>query len=107
MDAPFMKGGYVVKLSQEETADILFSQCMYVHSNRKVLECDIPEFDEIVSPSDDDFQSSGLVSSSVIRLSFLTVITRNNIIGSIGSISKERHQRLLYNLSQYLIQSRD
>jgi|LauGreDrversion4_2_1035121.scaffolds.fasta_scaffold785044_1 hypothetical protein len=49
MDAPFMKGGYVVKLSQEETADILFSQCMYVHSNRKVLECDIPEFDEIGS----------------------------------------------------------
>jgi mRNA interferase MazF len=66
----------------------------------------IAEFDEIVSPSDDDFQSSGLVSSSVIRLSFLTVVTRNNIIGSIGSISKERHQRLLYNLSQYLIQSK-
>jgi len=66
----------------------------------------IPEFDEIVSPGDDDFQSSGLVNSSIIRLSFLTVITRNNIIGSIGSISSERHHRLLYNLSLYLIQSK-
>jgi mRNA interferase MazF len=69
----------------------------------------IAEFDEIVSPGDgdDDFQSSGLVSPSVIRLSFLTVITRNNIIGSIGTISTERHKRLLHNLSQYLIKSRD
>jgi mRNA interferase MazF len=65
----------------------------------------IPDFDEIVSSDDDDFQSSGLVSSSVIRLSFL--ITRNNIIGSIGLISTERHKRLLHNLSQYLIKSKD
>ena len=64
----------------------------------------IPNFDEIISPEDEDFQSSGLVSQSVIRLSFLTVISRNIIIGSIGSISTERHQRLLENLSQYLVQ---
>ncbi len=63
----------------------------------------IPNFDEIISPEDEDFQSSGLVSQSVIRLSFLTVISRNIIIGSIGSISTERHQRLLENLSQYLV----
>ncbi|WP_266889577.1 hypothetical protein [Trichormus azollae] len=49
----------------------------------------ISDFDEIVSPGDDDFQSSGLVSQSVIRLSCLTVIARNNII---GSISTERHK---------------
>ncbi|MBD2626437.1 type II toxin-antitoxin system PemK/MazF family toxin [Trichormus variabilis] len=66
----------------------------------------VSNFDEIVSPNDDDFQSSGLVSQSVIRLSFLTVITRNSIIGSIGAISTERHQRLLNNISQYLVQSR-
>ena len=30
----------------------------------------IPNFDEIISPNDDDFQSSGLVRQSDIRLSF-------------------------------------
>ncbi|MBE9004240.1 type II toxin-antitoxin system PemK/MazF family toxin [Fortiea sp. LEGE XX443] len=64
----------------------------------------IPNFDEIISPNDDDFQSSGLVSQSVIRLSFLAVIARNNIIGSIGIISTERHNKLLHNLSKYLVQ---
>lgn len=64
----------------------------------------VSNFDEIISPGDDDFQASGLVRESVIRLSFLTVISRNSIIGSIGTISTERHQRLLYNISQYLIQ---
>lgn len=64
----------------------------------------ITNFDEIISPGDDDFQTSGLVSESVIRLAFLTVIPRNSIIGSIGAISVERHKRLLNNLSQYLVQ---
>jgi len=64
----------------------------------------ISNFDEIISPGDDDFQASGLVRESVIRLSFLTVISTNSIIGSIGAISTERHQRLLYNISQYLVQ---
>ncbi|MEA5552630.1 type II toxin-antitoxin system PemK/MazF family toxin [Anabaena cylindrica UHCC 0172] len=63
----------------------------------------ISNFDEIISLDDDDFESSGLVSQSVIRLSFLTVIYRNSVIGSIGNISTERHQRLLENLSQFLI----
>lgn len=65
----------------------------------------VANFDEIISPDDDDFEASGLVSQSVIRLSFLTVISRSSIIGSIGSIAKERHQRLLNNLSQYLLHS--
>jgi mRNA interferase MazF len=61
----------------------------------------ISNFYEIISPGDDDFEASGLFNESVIRLSFLTVISRNSII---GTISAERHQRLLYNLSQYLVQ---
>ncbi|MEH2193806.1 MAG: type II toxin-antitoxin system PemK/MazF family toxin [Nostoc sp.] len=64
----------------------------------------IPNFDEIISPNDDDFQSSGLVRQSVIRLSFLAVINRNSIIVSIRTISIERYNKLLHNLSQYLIQ---
>jgi mRNA interferase MazF len=60
----------------------------------------VRDFDEIILG--DDFESSGLVNISVIHLGFLTVIPSRQIIGSIGSISRIRHRRLLQNLSQYL-----
>lgn len=63
----------------------------------------VPNFDEIIYTGDLDFAKSGLVSDLVIRLGFLAVIPRSDIIGSIGSISAERHKRLLQNLSQYLV----
>jgi hypothetical protein len=45
------------------------------------------------------------VSSTLIRLGFLAVLPRRNIIGSIGSISPERHRRLLRRLSEYLVKT--
>lgn len=60
-------------------------------------------FDEIISPADEDFKSSGLLSKSLIRLGFLAVLPRSHILGSIGAISYERHKRLLKTLSDYLI----
>lgn len=63
----------------------------------------VENFDEVILSSDDDFDASGLVSESLIRLGFLTVLPRSEIIGSIGSISKARHRRLLQNLSDYLL----
>src|ERR1051325_295463 len=57
------------------------------------------DFDEIISPGDADFASSGLTEASLIRLGFLVVVSRNKIAGSIGSISSERHSRLLQSLS--------
>ena len=59
----------------------------------------VRDFDEIILGDDDDFESSGLVKVSVIRLGFLTVIPSRQII---GSISIRRHRRLLQKLSQYL-----
>lgn len=64
-----------------------------------------PDFDELITSQDRDFSSSGLVSDSLIRLGFLAVLPRRNIIGSIGSISPERHKRLLHRLSEYLIKA--
>jgi mRNA interferase MazF len=61
-------------------------------------------FDELISPSDADFVSSGLKEESLIRLGFLVVAPRSKIVGSIGSISPERHKRLLQRLSGYLMQ---
>ena len=64
-----------------------------------------PDFDELITSQDSDFSSSGLVSDSLIRLGFLAVLPRRNIIGSIGSISPQRHKRLLHRLSEYLVKS--
>jgi mRNA interferase MazF len=62
-------------------------------------------FDEIISPADADFTSSGLLSESLIRLGFLAVFPRKSIVGSIGAISLARHKRLLKTLSDYLIEN--
>lgn len=63
----------------------------------------VKDFDEIISPDDADFASSGLKSESLIRLGFLAVLPQSSVIGSIGSISSERHRRLLKTLSDYLV----
>ena len=63
----------------------------------------VEDFDELILSSDTDFEKSGLLSSSVIRLSFLAVLARKQIVGSIGSIQIDRHIRLLDKLSDYLV----
>ena len=65
----------------------------------------VKDFDEIISPEHGDFTSSGLLSKSLIRLGFLAVLPRSRIMGTIGSISSERHKRLLKSLSDYLIRN--
>jgi mRNA interferase MazF len=67
------------------------------------LNQQVKNFDEVLSPSDSDFAGSGLKSESLIRLGFLAVLSRGKIAGSIGSISSERHERLLKTLANYLI----
>jgi mRNA interferase MazF len=69
------------------------------------LRQEVKGFDEIILQTDKDFADSGLDSDSLIRLGFLLVLPRQQIIGSIGEISTERHQRLLKNLSEYLQKS--
>ena len=62
----------------------------------------VPDFDEVLSRTDSDFVTSGLLADSVIRLGFLAVLPPKRIIGAIGRLSSERHARLLRNLSRYL-----
>lgn len=61
------------------------------------------DFDEVISPRDADFRTTGLREESLVRLGFLVVIPRHQIAGAIGSISSERHKRLLQRLSKYLL----
>ena len=60
-------------------------------------------FDEIISPTDPDFEASGLREESLVRLGFLAIVPRHRILGLIGEILSERHSRLLRKLSEYLI----
>lgn len=65
----------------------------------------VNNFDEIISPGHKDFISSGLLEKSLIRLGFLALLPISRIMGTIGSISPDRHNRLLKTLSDYLIHS--
>ena len=66
------------------------------------LNQSIHGFDDIISVTDSDFTLSGLRAESLIRLNFLGVIPRRLVRGTIGSISEERHERLLRRLIDYL-----
>jgi mRNA interferase MazF len=66
------------------------------------LQQHVAAFDELISPGDPDFKSSGLLARSLIRLGFLVIVPRREMAGSIGSVSPERHRRLMHALSDYL-----
>lgn len=68
------------------------------------LHQQVEGFDDLITVSDDDFSESGLRQASLIRLGFLAVLPRRSIIGSIGSVSQERHRRLLKRLGDYLVE---
>ncbi|SRR5579871_523315 len=62
----------------------------------------VPDFDEVIATNDPEFARSGLKAASIIRMGFLAVLPVDAILGAIGSISRERHDRLLVNLCRYL-----
>ena len=63
----------------------------------------VADVDELIVPGDDDFKESHLAGPSVIRLGFLAVIPRKDLLGEIGRVSAERHRRLLEKLANFLI----
>jgi mRNA interferase MazF len=69
------------------------------------LNQEIKGFDETIMDTDDDFTQSGLRASSVIRLGFLSGLSKNAIEGKIGSISAAKHKGLLEKLSAYLLKN--
>jgi mRNA interferase MazF len=60
-------------------------------------------FDEVIGKSGPDFSMSGLRQDSLIRLGFLAVFAADQVFGSIGEISAQRHQGLLKKLADHLI----
>lgn len=63
----------------------------------------VERFDDLIRQTDEDFPSSGLKRDSVIRLGFLGVVPQERVLGSLGTVSAERHARLLKTLSAYLL----
>jgi len=59
-------------------------------------------FDEYITHAEKDFAGSGLMADSIIRLGFLAVLPRRVILGTIGAIARERHERLLWRLAKHL-----
>jgi mRNA interferase MazF len=58
--------------------------------------------DEIMSPTDADFISSGLKAPSVFRLSRLAVLDGSLMLGSIGVISDERLENVRKRLATWI-----
>jgi mRNA interferase MazF len=66
------------------------------------LHHEVVAFDDPIRPGDVDFGTSGLKAASLIRLGFLAVLPATSLLGTIGSIQKARHTRLLERLSNHL-----
>jgi len=62
-------------------------------------------FDKLIGAEDSDFGTSGLVADSALRLGFLAVLPRSRIAGTIGSVSRKRHEKLLVRLSRHLLEN--
>lgn len=62
----------------------------------------VADLDEIIATADSDFAECGLPSTSLIRVGFLALLPEAELLGDIGSISTERHHRLLRRLASYL-----
>jgi mRNA interferase MazF len=58
--------------------------------------------DQLITPADPDYRTSGLKAPSVIRLGFLAVLPKSEFKGRIGSISSARHKQLLTSLADFL-----
>jgi len=71
------------------------------------LQQQVAGFDDIMEPSQPDFRRSGLKAASLIRLGFLAVLPASQFLGVLGSISPERHARLLRRLADYLVSDFD
>jgi mRNA interferase MazF len=66
------------------------------------LRHECPSVDEIVRDNDDDFQSSGLKVSSLIRIAVVATLPRKASLGTLGRISDARLKRIRACLAQFI-----
>ena len=62
----------------------------------------VPDFDEIIVPSDLDYAATGLKVYSVVRLARIVSVTPSVINARLGNISPKRLQQIRNRLSDWL-----
>ncbi len=62
----------------------------------------VPDFDEIISPSDVDYRTTGLKVRSVVRLARIATVAPSVINARLGNISVKRLQEIRNRLSDWL-----
>ena len=62
----------------------------------------VAELDELINPGDEDFETSGLTTASLIRAGYLAAVPLSEIKGEIGTISATRYRRLMDRLTRYI-----
>jgi mRNA interferase MazF len=68
------------------------------------LHQQIPDFDEVIKISDDDYSSSGLKTESLIRVGRLGVLESSVFEGAIGQISEIRLNRIKSCLAKWVME---
>ena len=66
------------------------------------LHQEIPGFDEVITPTDSDFQQSGLKLASVIKISRLAVVNGDVLLGKLGQIDTQRLSRIKQRLANWI-----
>lgn len=62
----------------------------------------VPQFDEIIDPSDSDYAVTGLKVRSVVRLARLASVEASVINARLGNISSKRLRRIRRRLTDWL-----
>lgn len=66
------------------------------------LRHECPGFDDIIGPDDDDFVTSGLKTSSLIRPGLVATLPESAILGQLGTISAARLSQLRKRLATHI-----
>ncbi len=63
---------------------------------------EIQEMDEVLRDTDIDFRQTGLRITSLIRVTRLAVVSRNELEGTIGRLSEQRLRRIRARLARWI-----
>ena len=91
-----LRSALVVAIAPGRHADLLLA----LVSSRTYQA--IPQFDEIVDPSDSDYAITGLKVRSVVRLARLASVEASVINARLGNISSKRLRQIRKRLSDWL-----
>jgi mRNA interferase MazF len=91
-----MRPALVVAIAPSRHSDLLLALI-----SSRIYQA-IPEFDDIIHISDDDYIETGLKITSVIRLSRLATVESSVINARLGNISLDRLKRITVRLIDWL-----